>query len=538
MKEPVFIFVTGGVLSGLGKGIVSSSVAKILQDNGKNKVIITKCDGYFNMDPGTQNPNEHGEVFVLNDGAEVDLDFGHYERFLNTPCFAEFSITSGRIISKMLDKERKGDYLGKTVQVIPHLTGLIREEWMEMASKHKANFVLIEIGGTVGDLENLWFLEAARELLQKIGRERVLFIHLGYVPEIGELAQQKTKPFQQSIQLLRDRGIFPDILIGRSGKPLCEKTKNKLNWLCNVPIEAIYSSPDLEYTYELPLLLHKEGIIKFLERRLGVVHSDDFKSLKKKINKLKSKKTKTIRVGICGKYTEATDSYLSIEESLTHASLKIKENINIEKVFIDTDNLSYKNMTTNPYNCDCFIVPGGFGSRGIEGKINVIRYCRENNIPFLGICYGLQLAVIEFARNVCGLKKANTTEVDDKTQYKVIDIMPDQRDIVNKGGTMRLGKQEAFLKKGSLTRKIYGKDTCFERHRHRYEVNPEYHEILEKKGLVISGKNETGELVEFIEYPKNDFLLATQAHPELQSTLDAPAPLFVGLLEAANSKKK
>ncbi len=532
MKETKYIFVTGGVISGLGKGIVSASIAKILQDDGKNKVIIYKADGYFNLDPGTQNPDQHGEVFVLDSGHEVDLDFGHYERFLNENCFNDFSITSGKIISKMLDKERKGDFLGKTVQVIPHLTGLIREEWNKTAEKYNADFVIIEIGGTVGDLENLWFVEAAREMLQKKGSKNVFFAHLGYIPEIGEAEQQKTKPFQQSIQLLRDRGIFPDILIGRSKNPLKEKTKNKLNWLCNVPLEAIYSSPDLRYTYELPILLQEEGIINYLNSRLNINLIGKLKKWKNRVSKLKSEKINAVNIAICGKYADATDSYLSIKEALDHSSIETKLEVKIG--FIDTEKISDKNVVEILKEFDGVIVPGGFGERGVEGKIKAIQYCRKNNIPFLGLCYGLQLAVVEFARNVCNLKKANTTEVDSNTKYPVIDIMEDQKDITNKGGTMRLGSQEAFLKHGSQIEKIYRSKTCKERHRHRYEVNPKYHEILENNGLVLSGKDSTGKLIEFIEYPLNDFFVATQAHPELKSTLECPAPVFVAFLKATN----
>ncbi len=530
MKDVKYVFVTGGVISGLGKGVVAASIGKIL--NHKRKVVPIKCDGYLNVDPGTMNPTEHGEVFVLEDGAEVDLDFGHYERFLSTYCKKEHSITSGKVFQALVEKERKGEFLGKTVQVIPHVTGQIREYWDSIAEKENADVLLIEVGGTVGDLENTWFLEAAREVLQKKGRENVVFVHLGYIPEVDENDQQKTKPLQQSIMLLRERGIFPNIVVGRTKRPLDEKTKLKIHWLCNIEMNAILSDPDLPYVYELPLLFEAEGVGDFLKQRLAFDSLGDLTGWKKLVDNLKSPKQETT-IAVCGKYTEVADSYISIQEALRHAGAHSATKVKIK--WIETTHLEQydeKEITKLLEGCSGVIVPGGFGSRGTEGKMNVIRYCREKDVPFLGICYGLQLAVIEFARNVCKLDKANSTEIDNQTNHKVVDMLEEQKTITNKGGTMRLGGQIANLLSGSIVANLYGATQVSERHRHRYEVNPIYHDALTKNGLVLSGLSPDGTLAEFIELPNHKFFVGTQAHPELKSTLENPAPLFKGLVQA------
>ncbi len=530
MKEVKYVFVTGGVISGLGKGVVAASIGKLL--NHDHKIVPVKCDGYLNVDPGTMNPTEHGEVFVLEDGAEVDLDFGHYERFLNTHCKKEFSITSGKVFQALVEKERRGDFLGKTVQVIPHVTGQIREYWDDIAKKEDADVLLVEIGGTVGDIENMWFLEAAREVVQKKGKENVLFVHLGYIPEIDESKQQKTKPLQLSITMLRERGIFPDVVVGRSKRKLDEKTRLKIHWLCNVEQNAVLSDPDLDYTYELPVLFEEEGVADFLKKRINIGSTADLSQWKKLLNNLKNPQ-KEITVAIAGKYTEVIDSYISIQEALRHSGANFAAKVNtkwIETTGLEQyDESKIKDMLQG---CNGVIVPGGFGSRGTEGKINMVRYCRENDIPFLGICYGLQLAVIEFARNVCGLTDANSPEINPETPHKVIDILEEQKSIVNKGGTMRLGSYPAVLAHGSQVSKLYCSTKANERHRHRYEVNPSYHEILVSKGLSLSGKSPDGSLVEFIELPGHKYFIGTQAHPELKSTLENPAPLFVGLVQA------
>ena len=524
-----WIVVTGGVLSGLGKGVVSASIGRLLAD--KYKVIPVKCDGYLNVDPGTMNPVEHGEVFVLNDGGEVDLDFGHYERFMNIDCKFEWNLTSGKIFQSLVEKERRGDFLGKTVQVIPHVTGEIRQRWKTIAKKEDADIMLIEIGGTVGDLENLWFLEAVRELEAEVGRKNILFVHLGLVPAIDTLGQQKTKPIQQSIFFLRERGIFPDIIIGRAKELLGEKTKLKIHWLCNVDIDAIISDPNLESVYELPLIFEEENLRKVISRKLDIKVSKDLNMWKGLVNNIKNPK-RELTIAICGKYTELADSYISIEEALGHAGAHLGAKIKvlwIETTDVEQGKINLENIFKN---VNGVIIPGGFGSRGVEGKIEVIKYAREHNIPYLGLCYGLQLAVVEFARNVCGLESANTTEADKKTPHPVIDILPEQKNIENKGGTMRLGSYKALLKKGSKVSKLYKSNVIFERHRHRYEVNPAYHEILQKNGLIFSGMSPNGRLVEFIELQKNKYFIATQAHPELKSRLLTPSPLFLGFIKS------
>ena len=440
-------------------------------------------------------------------------------------------MTSGKIFQSLVEKERKGDFLGKTVQVIPHVTGEIRNRWKEIAKKENADIMLIEIGGTVGDLENLWFLEAARELEAEMGRENILFVHLGLIPVIDELGQQKTKPMQQSIFFLRERGIFPDIIVGRTKELLGEKTKLKLHWLCNVDQDAVISDPNLESVYELPLIFERENLRNVIARKLKLRAAKNLSKWKKLVNSIKNPKKK-ITIAICGKYTELADSYISIEEALVHAGAHFDAAIYIK--WIETTDIEEGKISLEDIFKEArgVIIPGGFGSRGVEGKIQVIKYAREHNIPFLGLCYGLQLAVVEFARNVCSLENANSTEVDEKTIHPVIDILPEQKNIDKKGGTMRLGSYKALLKKGSSVSKLYKSDTAFERHRHRYEVNPEYHEILQKQGLVFSGMSPNGRLVEFIELPKHKNFIATQAHPELKSRLLAPSPLFLGFVKA------
>lgn len=530
MKDVKYVFVTGGVISGQGKGVVAASIGKLL--NHDKKVVPIKCDGYLNVDPGTMNPTEHGEVFVLEDGAEVDLDFGHYERFLSVHCKKDHSITSGKVFQGLVEKERRGEFLGKTVQVIPHVTGQIREMWDKIAEEEDADILLIEVGGTVGDLENMWFLEAAREVVQKKGKDHTLFVHLGYIPEIDESNQQKTKPFQLSITMLRERGIFPDILVGRTKRPLDEKTKLKLHWLCNVELNAILSDPDCKYVYELPLLFEDEGVKEFLKNKFNLNSVANLTEWRKLVNNLKNPKHE-VTVAICGKYTEVVDSYLSVQEALRHAGAQHSAKVNVKWVeTTDINSYDEERIKKLLEGCSGIIVPGGFGSRGTEGKMNVLRYCREHNVPFLGICYGLQLAVIEFARNVCKLDKANSTEIDEKTPHNVVDMLQEQRTIVNKGGTMRLGGYTAELLANSKVAELYGATKASERHRHRYEVNPKYHEVLSKNGLVFSGKSPDGKLVEFIELPAHKYFVATQAHPELKSTLEKPAPLFLGLVEA------
>ncbi|RLJ03298.1 MAG: CTP synthetase [Candidatus Aenigmatarchaeota archaeon] len=524
--EPKWIFITGGVLSGLGKGIVSASVSKLLQARGL-KVVPIKCDGYLNVDPGTMNPIEHGEVFVLDDGGEVDMDFGHYERFLGLNCRFDWNLTSGKIFKSVIDKEREGKFLGQTVQMIPHVTDEIIGRLGSIAEEEKPDVMVVEIGGTVGDIENMLFLEAVRQM-RNIYRDSML-IHLTLVPVLDVVGEQKTKPTQHSVRELQRVGLDADVIIGRSKEKLDKRTKKKISLFCNVPPENVISDPDIDNIYEIPLLLEEEGLDRIMVKHLGLGSNGcDLGKWRELVENMK-KPERRVKVGICGKYTKLEDSYVSIVEALRHAAahqkaeveLKWVETTDIEKGECDLSVLKDVNGV---------IIPGGFGSRGAEGKIEVIRYARENGIPILGLCFGLQLMVVEFARNVCGLKGANTTEVDENTKHPVIDILPEQKKIVNKGGTMRLGGYEAHLKEGTLVRKLYGKPVVRERHRHRYEVNPDYHEILERNGLVLSGMNEN--LVEFIELKNHPFYLGTQAHPEFTSSLEKPNPCFYGFVKA------
>lgn len=534
MHNTKWIVVTGGVLSGLGKGVVSASIGRLMAP--AYKVVPIKCDGYLNVDPGTMNPIEHGEVFVLDDGGEVDLDFGHYERFMNINCKSEWNLTSGKIFQALVEKERRGDFLGKTVQVIPHVTGEIRERFKKIARKEKADIVLIEIGGTVGDIENLWFLEAVRELSAEVTPKDIVFVHLGLVPVLDELGQQKTKPIQQSIMFLRERGLFPQVIIGRSKEMLTERTKLKIHWLCNVPVQNVISDPYLDYVYELPLVFEEEGLRRVLSRQLGLRIPNRLGEWKKFVSHIKNPK-KSINIAICGKYTELADSYISIEEALVHSAAHL--NCKVNKKWVETTDIERGKLTVEDALKDMegIIVAGGFGARGAEGKISVIKYARENKIPFLGLCYGLQLAVVEHARNVCGLKDANSREIDENTKHPVIDYLPEQIGITHKGGTMRLGGHDVIIKKGTLAHELYG-DKTRKRFRHRNEVNPRYIKQLEKGGIVFSGKARGKPIMQIIELKDHPFFMASQFHPELTSTLDKPSRMFYRFVATALERPK
>lgn len=533
-KFPKFIVVTGGVLSGLGKGVAAASIGNLLAS--KYKVIAIKCDGYLNVDPGTMNPIEHGEVFVLDDGGEVDMDFGHYERFLNITTKFEWNITMGKVYREVLDNERKGNYLGKTVQLIPHVTDVIKKRFYDIAKKEKADIVLIEIGGTVGDMENELYLEAVKQLRQEVGNKNITFVHLTYIPIPSGVNEQKSKPTQQSVKELNERGIMPHIIIGRCSEFIEPHIKEKIARFCNVRPEAVISGVDVPYVYMIPLVFQKEGIVDTLEKRLDIKirpKTERWKELTD--NLLKDKQKKRVTIAICGKYTALQDSYASIIEALLHCEAHL--NCRVSLKWLETSDITNEHdAKKNLDGVDGIIVPGGFGSRGTEGKIRVIKHARENNIPFLGLCLGLQLAVVEFARNKCGLKGANSTEINPRTPFPVIDILEEQKKITDKGGTMRLGAYTAYIKKGSKVNKIYNSTIVSERHRHRYEVNPEFHEVLKLNGLVISGMDKSKTLAEFIEIPKHKYFVATQAHPELKSSLLKPAPLFRELVRACLKK--
>lgn len=524
---PKWIIITGGVVSGLGKGTAAASIGRLIKNS--NKIVPIKCDGYLNIDPGTMNPYEHGEVFVLEDGGEVDMDFGHYERFLNIDCKSGWNVTSGKVFHAVIEKERRGDYLGKTIQIFPHVVDEIVQRFYTIAKEEKADIMLLEIGGTVGDIENSWFLEAARQLRKK---EETTHIHLTYVPYLDSVGEAKTKPAQRDVTTLRSLGLEPDILIARSKDQLEQKTKAKLETLCDV--QHIISAKDIKTIYEIPLMFEHEGLLSLLQDKFQ--RDNELNRWAELVAHIQQP-PKKIAVGICGKYTHLKDSYASVLEALVHAGAH--HQVGIDVTWIETTEIEEgkKNLDEELSGIAGIIVPGGFGGRGVEGKIQVISYARKNNIPFLGLCYGLQLAVVEFARNVCGLQNAHTTEVDPQTQHPVVGLLETQKQTTMLGGTMRLGSYPAVLHEGSVVAKLYNATKTYERHRHRYEVNPVYHEILQKYGLVFSGFSPDKKLVEFIELSNHPFFCATQAHPELKSRLLSPAPLFMGFVKACTRKE-
>lgn len=521
-----YIVVTGGVLSGLGKGVTTASIGRILKDRGYSVVPI-KIDGYVNVDPGTMNPYEHGEVYVLEDGSETDLDLGHYERFLNIDLTNESNITTGSVYKSVIEKERKGDYLGKTVQVIPHIT----EEIKGRIRKFQADIVLIEVGGTVGDIENQIFIEALRQMSREPDND-FLFIHLSYVPIILT-GEQKTKPTQHSVKELLSLGIQPNIIIGRCEKELNEDAKKKIALFCGVEKTDVFSNQDVEDTYYVPVVFLKQNIGEIIVRKLKLKqvspHLTRWEHVVDSIQKCKH----NVTIGIVGKYTGLEDAYLSIKEAFKHAGVHHRCKVNL--MWIESDEIDKSDLSS----FDGILVPGGFGSRGVEGKIAAVKYARENGIPFFGICFGLQMAVIEYARNVCGLKDANTTEVDSKTPHPVIDLIPEQREIHKKGGTMRLGAYACAIEEKTLAHSLYRKKEISERHRHRWEVNPQYIEVLEKAGLKFSGKHPERNLMEIVELPQtvHPFFIGCQFHPEFKSRPENPAPLFSGFVEAALKHK-
>ncbi|MCA9459720.1 MAG: CTP synthase (glutamine hydrolyzing) [Nanoarchaeota archaeon] len=538
-RSTKYIIVTGGVISGLGKGVAAASIGNLLS-NCNYKVVPMKCDGYLNVDPGTMNPQEHGEVFVLDDGAEVDMDFGHYERFLNVKCKKEWSLTMGKVFQEILQKERNGDYLGHNVELIPHVTDLIKSKYISTAKKENADVMLIEVGGAVGQMENNLFIEACRQLKKDVGRKNILYVHLTYIPIPTCVNEPKSKPTQQSVDLLRQRGIQPDIIIGRCRDLLTPKIKHKISTFCDVEEDEVISGVDVDSIYKIPILYEKENISKIIKEKIGL-DSKVSQNWKLEVDNL-DHLDKEVTVAICGKYTDLEDSYASVVEALKHCSANLTTKINIK--MIETSTNSVENLSETLKGVSAVIVPGGFGSRGIEGKIKIIQYVRENKIPYLGICYGLQLAVIEFLRNVCGIKEASSLEIDENTKCPAITLLDEQKRIVKKGGTMRLGAYEAVLMNGKIKKyyemfDLIQNDIVSERHRHRFEVNPEFVPIFEEKGLKVVGFSKERRLVEFIELDesKHPYFVATQAHPELKSKLDKPAPLFYGLIKATIERR-
>jgi CTP synthase len=525
------IFVTGGVASSLGKGLTASSLGRLLKSRGL-RVTMQKLDPYINVDPGTMNPFEHGEVFVTDDGGETDLDLGHYERFVDESLYCDSNATTGSIYRAVIDKERRGDFLGKTVQVIPHVTNEIKERIRRLATDD-TDVVITEIGGTVGDIEILPFLEAIRQFRKDVGRDNVCYIHLTLVPFIGPSGEQKTKPTQHSVTELRSRGIQPDVIVCRSDKPISEGLKRKISLLCDVPMEAVVSAIDARNIYEIPLVLHEEGLDDYVCRLLrfdGPEHVPDLSEWERLVERIDAAE-RSVRIGLIGKYVNLPDAYLSVVEAMRHGGFHHGARVDVE--WIQAEEVTGLLADGRLRDLDGMVIPGGFGERGIEGKIAAAGYAREHGIPCLGLCLGLQVMMISFARDAAGLENANSREVDSTTPHPVIDLMDEQREVVDMGGTMRLGVFPARLRPGSQVARAYGEDLVYERHRHRYEVNPRYRRRMEEAGLVCSGTSPDDRLVEFIELPSHPFWVGTQAHPEFKSRPDRPHPLFRELVGAA-----
>lgn len=531
-KTAKYIFVTGGVTSSLGKGIIASSLAKLLQSRGLS-VTIQKFDPYINVDPGTLNPYEHGECYVTDDGAETDLDLGHYERFLNIPTSQANNVTTGRIYFDVITRERRGDFLGKTVQVVPHITDEIKSKMRLLGETGEYDIVITEIGGCVGDIESLPFLEAVRQLKFELGENDALVIHLTLIPYLNSAGELKTKPTQHSVRMLQESGIQPDILVCRTEHPLPPEMRRKIALFCNVQPSSVIEAMDASTIYEVPLLMKKERLDQRALYMLDIYDDKDvdLDAWQEFVNRLHQPKS-LLKIGLVGKYVELHDAYKSIAESFIHAGAVNECKVQIQ--WIHSEHLSPENAAEIMSDLDGVLVAPGFGERGIEGKIAAVQYVRENGIPFFGICLGMQMAVIEYARNVLGWAEAHSIEMDKETDWAVIDMMEEQKQITNKGGTMRLGAYACKLQSNSLAHRIYGKTNISERHRHRYEFNNRYREDFVKAGMVLSGINPENDLVEVIELPNHPFFIGVQYHPELKSTVMNPHPLFVNFVKAAS----
>jgi len=530
-----FIFVTGGVVSSLGKGITAASLGRLLKSRGLS-VAIQKLDPYINVDPGTMSPYQHGEVFVTEDGAETDLDLGHYERFIDINISRNCNVTTGGIYSSVINKERRGDYLGGTVQVIPHITNEIKERVRRVAEESGADIIITEIGGTVGDIESQPFLEAIRQLKSDLGRRNVVYIHVTLVPYLRAANELKTKPTQHSVKELRGIGIQPDVIVCRSERPLSREMEEKLALFCDIDKEAVIQAVDAPSIYEVPLMLEKEGLADIVLDKLGIETGppdlDEWREMVAKMKNLRSLTT----IGLVGKYVSLPDAYLSVAEALRHAGFSHGSAVKIK--WINSEDVERSNVESFLADVDGVLVPGGFGDRGIEGKIEAIRYAREREVPYLGLCLGMQLAVVEFARNVLNWQGANSTEFDPVTPYPVIDLLPEQKDLDQMGGTMRLGRYPCLLQPGSLARQAYGADIVEERHRHRYELNNAYREALARGGLAFTGTRPDGYLVEIVELPGHPWFVATQFHPEFKSRPNRPHPLFRDFIGAARKYRE
>lgn len=535
MSKIKYIFVTGGVSSSLGKGIIAASLAKLLQSSGY-RITIQKLDPYINIDPGTLNPYEHGECFVTNDGAETDLDLGHYERFLNIPTSQANNVTTGRIYQTVINKERRGDFLGKTVQIIPHITDEIKRRIQILGQTDEFDIVITEIGGTVGDIESLPYIEAVRQLQWDLGRENAIVIHLTLIPYLSAAGELKTKPTQHSVKELMQSGVSPDVLVCRTEHHLNDGIRKKLATFCNVTLEAIIEAIDADTIYDVPNLMLKEGLDKVVLKKLGLIadKTPDLDLWNEFLRKFKNPKD-YVEIGLVGKYVELQDAYKSIIEAIGHAGAQNEVKANIH--FIHSEELTVENVPVLLKGMHGIIVAPGFGDRGTEGKIEAIKYARENKIPFFGICLGMQMAVIEFARNILLLKNANSTEMNPRTPYPVIDLMEDQKKITEKGGTMRLGAWDCKLDLNSKAFEAYGTDFISERHRHRFEYNNAYFERFTSAGLMATGVNPNTGLVEIIEIPAHPWFLGVQYHPEYKSTVLKPHPLFVAFIKAALNNK-
>lgn len=526
-----FIFVTGGVTSSLGKGIIAASLAKLLQARGL-KVTIQKFDPYINVDPGTLNPYEHGECYVTDDGAETDLDLGHYERFLNTPTSQANNVTTGRIYQTVINKEREGAYLGKTVQVIPHITDEIKRRMLLLGKEGKFDIIITELGGTVGDIESLPFVEAVRQLQWEMPEEDCMVVHLTLIPYLRAAKELKTKPTQHSVKLLSSEGVHPDVIVCRTEEPLSNDLKKKIALFCNVKPEAVIEAMDASSIYEVPLKMLQEGLDVIVLKKLQIngYAAPELSKWKAFLDKLKYPKTK-VTIGLIGKYIELQDAYKSILESFVHAGAM--NECKVQVVDVHSETITPDNVAEKLNKLDGLLVAPGFGNRGVEGKITAVKYARENQLPFFGICLGMQMAVIEFARNVLGFKDAHSTEMEKDTPYPVIDLMEEQKSVTAKGGTMRLGAYPCQVKEGTLAHRIYQSTLISERHRHRWEFNNKYIADFEQAGMVPSGKNPETGLVEIVELPKHPFFFGVQYHPELKSTVENPQPIFVHFIKAA-----
>jgi len=528
-----YIFVTGGVVSGLGKGITAASLGRLLKSRGL-KVAAQKLDPYINVDPGTMSPYQHGEVYVTDDGAETDLDLGHYERFIDEDLNKYSNLTSGRVYWNVLNRERRGEYLGSTVQVIPHITNEIKEFVYALGKKTSADVVITEIGGTIGDIESQPFIEAVRQISLEAGTENSLFIHVTLVPFLSGSDEHKSKPTQHSVKELQGMGIRPNILVLRCDRPLEESIFKKIAHFCNVKEDCVIENRTLPSLYEAPLMLEQSNFSQIVCRELGLnLPSPDMSAWEAMVKKIKSA-SKKITIALVGKYTQLHDAYLSVAEALKHAGYA--QDAHVEIKWTDSETINDSTIIETFSDVDGVIVPGGFGERGIEGMILTANYCRKNNIPYLGICLGMQIAVIAFARYVAGLKDANSGEFDSMSKNKVIDFLPDQNDSVAKGGTLRLGAYPCKIKEESQMWNCYSRDKISERHRHRYEFNNDYRKTLEDAGLVVSGTSPDGYIVETVEIPKNDFYIGVQFHPEFKSRPNKPHPLFIGLIKASLNK--